>query len=141
MSASSLERLAHGFANPTNGVVGLVEQLLAASAEIGAQLTWRSGRCTFRLSIGSSDGIIEMPLAKSVVRAIIARIAALCNEKSPNSVLPYGGQGEIDVSSGIALRVAFVNTPEEQTLELVPIRSSEIAKRDTKTTSVTEKRR
>jgi hypothetical protein len=51
-------------------------------------------------------------------------VAALCNERMPISVSPYGGRGEVAVDADPArvIRVAFVNTPEEQSLELTPVR-------------------
>jgi hypothetical protein len=66
-----------------------------------------------------------VPLRKSVVRAALARIAVLCNQLNPNSVSPYGGQGEllIGADSTTAMRVVFVNTPDEQSLELAPLRN------------------
>src|SRR5208282_5382429 len=63
-------------------------------------------------------------LRKSVFRAILARVAVLCNERSPNSVSPYGGQGEVSVGADPAMtfRVEFANTPDEQRLELTRVR-------------------
>ena len=71
------------------------------------------------------EELIELPLRKSAFRAILARVAVLCNERCPNSVSPYGGQGEllVDTDPATALRVAFVNTPDEQSLELASLRN------------------
>jgi hypothetical protein len=62
----------------------------------------------------------DVPLPKSVFRAILARLAALCNERTPNSVSPYRGEGECSVGTNppVVFRVAFVNTPGEQRLEV-----------------------
>src|SRR5262249_56235813 len=62
----------------------------------------------------------EVSVPKSVFRAILARVAALCNEHAPNSVSPYGGEGEISVGTNppTLFRVAFTNTPGEQRLEV-----------------------
>ena len=38
---------------------------------------------------------IDVPLQKSVVRAALARVAVLCNERIPGSVSPFGGQGRL----------------------------------------------
>ena len=48
------------------------------------------------------------------------RLAALCNEQSPGSVSPYGGEGELSIGTNpsAVFRVAFTNTPGEQVLEL-----------------------
>ena len=71
--------------------------------------------------------MIEKPLRKSVFRAILARLAALCNERSPGSVSVYGGQGEVLVGDNPLklLRISFANTPDEQWLTLNPIGSGE----------------
>ena len=44
----------------------------------------------------------------------------LCNERSPNSVSPYGGEGLLAVEGNpiTYFQVAFVNTPEKQHLKL-----------------------
>lgn len=114
--------LHQAFAQPTGGVVGLVDDLLAACREHGLRLEWQSGLCRVRAFGGDSDGAIDVPLRKSVFRAILARVAALCNERSPNSVSPYGGEGELPAgsNSGTVFRATFVNTPDEQRLELLP---------------------
>jgi hypothetical protein len=54
------------------------------------------------------------------LRALLARLAALCNEQTPNSVTPYGGQGQFSpgTSPPAVFRVAFINTAAEQKLEL-----------------------
>jgi hypothetical protein len=119
------EQIRHALTTPTGGVLGLVDDLLMVSREQGLSLDWRSDHCRVRFPGGDSPASIEVPLRKSVVRAALARIAVLCNERSPNSVSPYGGQGELSVGTDPAtvLRVAFVNTPDEQRLELTPVRA------------------
>jgi hypothetical protein len=102
------------------GVVGLVEDLLGACREGGVRLDWRADRCQVRpLGAGPQEST-EAPLPKSVFRAILARMAALCNERSPNSVSPYGGEGDVSVGADppTLLHVAFANTPGEQWLEV-----------------------
>jgi len=110
---------------PARGVLGIVDALLGASCEHGIQLTWRADQCRVRFLDCELADWIEVPLRKSVVRAALARVAVLCNERKPNSASPYGGQGELIVGSDPAtvLRVAFENTPDEQSLELVPVSS------------------
>ena len=46
---------------------------------------------------GDLTDVLELPFRKSVVRAALARIAVLCNEHTPHSVSPYGGQDELSV--------------------------------------------
>jgi len=115
--------LRHALCTPTRGVLGLVDDLLTVSREHGIQLDWKADHCRVRFREGGQTGWIEVPLRKSVVRAALARVAVLCNQRNPNSVSPYGGQGEllIGTDSTTAMRVAFVNTPDEQSLELAPL--------------------
>jgi len=53
-------------------------------------------------------------------------MAALCNERNPNSVTPYGGEGELASStdSSVSFHVAFANTPAEQKLAIRCLTSS-----------------
>ncbi|MGL4423621.1 MAG: hypothetical protein ACRCZF_23390 [Gemmataceae bacterium] len=67
-----------------------------------------------------------VPLPKSVFRAALARVSALCNEQHPDSVTPYRGEGEVvvppeQVSNGTppsTCYVSFTNTPSEQQMEM-----------------------
>jgi len=99
----------------------LVDDLLAVCLEHGLQLDWQADRCRVRSFGGGWEESIDVPLRKSVFRAILARVATLCNERIPNSVSPYGGQGELSVGANrpAVFRVTFANTPTEQKLELM----------------------
>jgi hypothetical protein len=92
-------------------------------AEHGLQVDWRAGLWRVRPLGGGPDEVIDRPTRPSVFRAILARVAALCNERSPNSVSPYGGQGTLAVGPDKAavLQVSFANTPEEQWLDMRPV--------------------
>lgn len=94
------------------GVVGMVDNLLRACPEQGLRLDWQAGACRIRPLAGDSEEAIDVHLHKSVFRAILARIAGLCNEHAPNSVSPYGGKGELSVSKSLpsVFCVSFVNT-------------------------------
>jgi len=109
---------------PTRGVVGLVDDLFAACREHNLQLDWQADRWRVRSPRGRREELDDLPLRKSIFRAILARVAALCNERSPNSISPYGGQGELTVGTNPAtvFRVAFTNTPSEQKFELMRVR-------------------
>jgi hypothetical protein len=115
-----LEHLERALADPDRGILGLVDELLTASREQDIRIEWQAGSCQVISPNGELPDRIEVPLKKSVVRAALARIAALCNERKPGSVSPYGGQGEIaiDADPSKAIRATFVNTPETQSLEL-----------------------
>jgi hypothetical protein len=107
--------------SPTRGVTGLVDDLLALCRDHGLQIDWQADRCRLRSSGGDWEELTDAPLRKSAFRAILARVAVLCNERLPNSVSPYGGQGELSVSAAPAatFRVKFANTAAEQRLELL----------------------
>jgi hypothetical protein len=119
------EQLSHALAAPTRGVLGLVDDLLAMSREHGIQLHWQAGHCRVRLREGGPAAWVEVPLGKAVVRAALARVAVLCNQRNPNSVSPYGGKGELLIGTDptTAVRVEFVNTTDEQRLELASLRN------------------
>ncbi|MCI0377982.1 MAG: hypothetical protein L0215_10270 [Gemmataceae bacterium] len=99
----------------------MVDELLQVCRQHGLQLDWQSDRCRVR-SVGRDwEELLDEPLRKSVFRAILARVATLCNKQIPNSVSPYGGHGELSVGPKPAavFRAEFVNTPIEQKLELI----------------------
>jgi hypothetical protein len=108
---------------PTGGIAGLVESLLAVCQKHGLQIQWQSGCCRFRSFEGYWEELTDVPMRKSVFRAILARLAVLCNERVPNAVPPYGGQCELPTgeNSPILLRISFTNTPAEQKLELMTV--------------------
>jgi hypothetical protein len=102
------------------GIVGLVDDLLGLCRETGLRLVWRNGFCRVRPLGVEPNHATEISLGKSVFRAMLARIAALCNERTPNSVSPYGGEGELSTWTNppAVFHVAFTNTPDEQWLEV-----------------------
>ena len=87
-------------------------------------LSWETDRCRVRFSAEKADESYEVPLAKSVVRALLARLAALCDEHKPNSVSPYGGQGELLVGteSPELFHATFTNTRVAQKLVLLHVK-------------------
>src|SRR5262249_15672530 len=87
---------------PARGVVGLVDDLLNVCREHSLELEWEGDRCRVRAAGCDWEELLDVRLSKSVFRAILARIAALCNERSPNSVSPYGGQGEFSAGTNPA---------------------------------------
>src|SRR5262249_38727963 len=106
--------------HPTRGVVGLVDDLLTVCRQHVLQLEWEAQRYRIRFAGGDWEEWIDLPLRKSIFRAILARVAALCNERTPNSVSPYGGQGELSVGTNppALFHVTFTNTLAEQKLGL-----------------------
>jgi hypothetical protein len=108
---------------PSQGVVGLVDDLLAACNEYCIELAWQNGHCRLSSSSGEWEETVDLPIRKSVFRAILARVATLCNMQHPNSVSPYGGTADLTVGQppkGL-MRVALVNTSAEQALRLQPL--------------------
>jgi hypothetical protein len=114
------ELLRQVLTHPTGGITGLVDDLLMLCFEHHLQLDWQANRFRVRSSGGDWEELLEVPLRKSVFRAVLARVAVLCNERNPNSVSPYGGQGELSIGEGspAVYRITFANTPGEQKLEL-----------------------
>ena len=109
-----------------------MDELLAAAVEHGFSLDWHAGNCRVRFHDGGPVDPVEVPIRSSVIRAALARVAVLCNERHSHSVSPYGGQGELVVGTdpGTPLRVVFVNTPDEQRLEVAPVRSPVVSESD-----------
>jgi hypothetical protein len=114
------ERIQAAFRPTGRGVVGVVDKLLGVCQEQGLQLDWHANQCQVRSLGPEPHDSTDVPLQKSVFRAILARMAALCNERSPNSVSPYGGEGELSIGADppTILLVAFTNKPGEQRLEV-----------------------
>jgi hypothetical protein len=115
--------------HPDRGVIGVVDDLLRLCREKGVQLDWTADCWRIRPLAGGSDELLDRPDRKSVFRAILARLAVLCNDSSPGSVSPYGGQGSLSIESDPMMRfhVSFLNTPQEQWLKLCPIQGTHSA--------------
>lgn len=105
------------FRPTARGVVGLVDDLLAACRGGSLDLRHEDGRCLVRRAGGEA---VEVPLPRSAFRAVLARVAALCNERLPGSATPYCGEGELadPADPPAVFRAVFVNTPDEQHLQL-----------------------
>jgi hypothetical protein len=112
-------QLQHILTQPAGAITGLVDDLLLLCREHRLQLDWNADGCRVRSSAGNGAEVVAIPVRKSVFRAILARLAVLCNERQPNAVSAYGGQGEI-VVAGCVFQVFFTNTTAEQTLQLLP---------------------
>jgi hypothetical protein len=112
-----LDDLRSLFACPDVSVIEIVDALLQRCREHRLQFEWQGDRLRAR----SSGGVwSDIPLRKSVFRAILARLAVLCNERTPNAVSPYGGEGVLEIGDNALaiVRVSFTNTSAEQKLEL-----------------------
>jgi hypothetical protein len=81
------ERVQKAFHPTPRGVVGLVDDLLGLCRIHQLRLRFADGHCSVR-RIGADDAdALNVPLPKSVFRAALARVAALCNEHHPGSVV------------------------------------------------------
>src|SRR5262245_43238052 len=116
----NLPALRSALEHPTRGIVGLVEDLLRLCQERSLELDWQGDTCVVRSLAGGSTETLHKLLRESVFRAVLGRVAALCNEGRPNSVSPYGGQGTLSVGANPAtlFHVSFANTTGEQWLKL-----------------------
>lgn len=112
--------------NPTDAIVGLVDNVLRLCRQHALHIDWRENRCRVTSPDRDKEDELELPLRKSVFRAILARVATLCDEQSPGTFAPYGGSGELSFGSDpkTILRVAWVNTTGEQCLTIMPCDAS-----------------
>ncbi|MGL6097925.1 MAG: hypothetical protein ACRC7O_19255 [Fimbriiglobus sp.] len=126
------ELIQKAFRPTPRGVVGFVEDLLDLSLVHQLRFGFTEGHCSVRRLGADHADTLTVPLPKSVFRAALARVAALCNEQHPGSVTPYGGEGEVALpppfspngSPPSTCYVSFTNTPTEQQLEMRFSRSS-----------------
>jgi hypothetical protein len=123
---SYLEALHDAVMNPKNAVVGIVDDVLSLCRQYALHLDWRDNRCHITSVRGDEEAMLEVPLRKSVFRAILARVATLCDEQAPGTFAPYGGHGELSVGSepAMLIRADWVNTTGEQRLTLMPVAPS-----------------
>ncbi len=128
------DRVQSAFQPTTRGVVGLVDDLLDLCRLYQLRINFRESHCAIRRLGADTQESLDVPVPKSVFRAALARIAAICNEQHPESVTPYRGEGLIAVLPPDSLDsrkrvpstcyVSFTNTPSDQHLEMRFSRSS-----------------
>ena len=100
----------------------MVDDLLGACCGHNIQLAWQDGQCRLSSSDGEWEDTIDLPIRRSVFRAILARVATLCNIQLADSVSPYGGTADLTVGytpTGM-LTVTIVNTPAEHGMRIAP---------------------
>lgn len=111
--------------HPTNGIVGMVDGLLTLCRDRTLQFEWHGDVCRIVCLDSDSQEVIDVPLRLSVFRAILARVAALCNEQRSGSVTPYGGKCDLSIGSNPAsiliLQIDFVNTAATQRVSISPL--------------------
>jgi hypothetical protein len=123
-STAFAEQIEQVFKPSARGIIGFVDDVLNLCRDHQMRFDFRDGHCAVgRLGTNGADSL-DIPLQKSVFRAALARVAALCNAQHPQSVTPYHGEGEIVVPSPLAAdlaaptkcHVSFTNTAAEQRL-------------------------
>jgi len=123
------DRVQMAFLPTPRGVVGLVDDLLGLCRLYQLRINFRDGHCSIRRLGADAQDSLDIPVPKSVFRAALARIAAICNEQRPESVTPYRGEGNIAVLPPVSpcsekivppstCYVSFTNTPSDQHLEM-----------------------
>ncbi len=120
ISQTADDCLRRAFAPTQGGGVELTDQLLEACVGSDVEFKRVGNRCVCNWNVNGETKEEVVPLPPAAFRTVLARIATLCNEYSPNAVTPYGGEGLLSVKgpSRTIVRVAFVNTPDEQRLEV-----------------------
>ncbi len=119
-SLSQLDWIRRVTETPTNGFVGIVDEILQLCQFHGIRIEWVDNRCVVSPLAEAAEAVV-LPLRKSGLRAILARVATLCAEQGPRTFNPYGGQGELFVGTNppTLIKAAWVNTTVEQKLTLV----------------------
>jgi hypothetical protein len=120
-TSSTRERIQRALSCPSAGVVGAVDELLAIAAEHSLRLERQADGCRVRLLDSGTSDFVDVQISNSAFRAILARISVLCDQQLSDCVSPYGGQGELAIGSSptTTLHVSFVNTPAEQSINLL----------------------
>jgi hypothetical protein len=118
---SPIEALRRVLLKPTGGVVGLVKDLLSVCQEYRLRLDWQPVCYRVRPAHGEWEELTGVRLPTTVFRALLARLAALCNDRTPDSVSPYGGSGKLSAGTNprVVFSLDFVNTAAQQRLELM----------------------
>lgn len=128
MKSDFAEKLSDALLHPNGGIIGLVDQLVELCPREGLRLEWEKGQ--LRGYVPSEGDVPLPPVRQSVFRAMLARVASICNERSPSTVSPYGGEALLTTEGqDDPLMVSFSNTAQEQTLDLARARSGRSTKR------------
>jgi hypothetical protein len=117
------EEINQALRHPTQGVVGVVDDLLRLCPAPGLRLEWDSGQARVQPTGSKPGAAIVVPLRESVFRAVLARLAALCIERGSTEMSPYGGKGNLrTVAQPIReFQIEFVNTRAACNCELTPV--------------------
>src|ERR1700733_6438110 len=122
VQASPSQMLSQILLHPRGALLGLVDDLLEVCREHTLRMEWQEEQDRLIFFIDDSQESTVVPFRKGIFRTIIARVATFCNEQTPDSVSPYGGEGELSKGANPAtvLKVRLINTPAMQKLEVMP---------------------
>ena len=124
----ALNALLKSGADSTTDLVLFVDELLSLCDENRLLLKVQHDQCTVRVDgEGTAAERVPNPLRKSQLRAVLARIATVCAEKSNGPATPYGGEWDIwlNKDSKRQLRVSLQNTLDSQFVQIDAISSAE----------------
>jgi hypothetical protein len=127
MTKSTLKAILNGTQKPPeNGLVGFVDEVLEFCRSGPFRFYWKPQLVTVE---NLSDGVREtypVTIRNSVMRAVVARLATLASRGRKEAINPYGGHGEIrdEQHPEVYFQIDFMNTEDEQHLEVVPVQST-----------------
>lgn len=112
-------KISNAVLHPADGITGIVDEMLVVCSDYRLKLEWEQENCRVHALDEDWSTVVPVPLKKSVFRAVLARVAVLCDELS-NTTSLYGGQGEVKTSGAnpSRIRVKFENSPEKQQIQL-----------------------
>jgi small subunit ribosomal protein S1 len=123
--------LRQAFDSPEGAVLGLVDELIRLCPAEGLRLDWHADECSVWLNGRGREPELRIPFRKAVFRAVLARVFALCDERTPGPASPYGGEGEFEFGpQRDRFHAQFVNTPDEQFLDLRRVSSNHVTTND-----------
>ncbi len=97
------------------------DHLVEFCGERGLRVDCQADHWRFHSEDGEWEELSNFKIGKSVFRAILARLATLCNECVPDGVSPYGGKCDLSFRDRArTICVTFVNSSEAQRFELTP---------------------
>jgi len=122
---TELDRLRDYLSAPTDGIIGLVDAILALSRrwdDVRVEEPGKSLRLKLTGGAGSQD--VEFNLRRPLLRAALARVAVIVSDDRHAPFSPYEGEGEIVLEGEPSTRVhvRWANTTREQSLMLVAVR-------------------
>jgi hypothetical protein len=137
-----MRELVHAYlADPRQpNIIGFVDELFRVASEHGSVGGAFAGDGKLRFYLQCDRGseicqdpaacVVKLAAARSILRMICARLAALCQELLKSAVSVYGDRTVIQYPSTDTKRwnVSFCNTPERQEFSLEPLEREDVAR-------------